>query len=84
MRLVRRLTKCIEDICIVGPNRVGHDVFIDLVAQDVIAGLIDLNDFLDATMDVIGEEAFDRLGGHGSLSVKRSLGDSYALLRARP
>jgi len=41
------------------PNSVSDDILVDLVAQDIILGLIDLDDLLDATMDVVGEEGFD-------------------------
>ena len=61
VRLVRRLSIRVENIGVVRPNGVGHDVLVDLVAQDIVVGLIDLDDLLDATMDVVGKEGFDEL-----------------------
>jgi hypothetical protein len=37
-------------------DRVGDDVLVDLVAEDLLVGLVDLDDLLDATVDVVGEE----------------------------
>ena len=53
MRLVWSLAICIENIGIVRPDRVGHDILIDFIAQDIIGGLIDLNDFLNPAVDVV-------------------------------
>ena len=61
MRLVRRLAIRVEDAGVVGPDRVGHDVLVDLVAEDLLVGLVDLDDLFDAAMDVVGEERLDRL-----------------------
>ena len=44
----------------VGPNSISDDVLVDLVTQDVVIGLVDLDDLLDATVNVVGKEGFDR------------------------
>ena len=64
VRLVRRLAVGVEDAGVVCADRVGDDVLVDLVADDLFVGLVDLDDFLDATVDVVGEERLDGRGGH--------------------
>ena len=41
---------------VVRPDRVRDDVLVDLVAEDLLVGLVDLDDLFDATVNVVGEE----------------------------
>ena len=85
VRLVRRLAVRVEDVRVVRADRVGDDVLVDLVAEDLFVGLVDLDDLLDATMDVVGEERLDGRGGrHRGVLIRRSSGGSCARRRARP
>ena len=74
MRLVGRLPVRVKNIGVVRPNSVGDDVLVDLVTQDIVIGLIDLDDLLDATMDVVGKEAFDQWRCHGCSSRQKIFG----------
>ena len=38
---------------------VGDDVLVELVADDLLVGLVDLDDLLDPPVDVAGEEVSD-------------------------
>ena len=49
---------------VVRADRVGDDVLVDLVAEDLLVGLVDLDDLFDATMDVVGEEVLIGVRGH--------------------
>ena len=40
-------------------DRVGHDIFVDFGGDDVLVGLVDLDDLFDAPVDVIGEKGGD-------------------------
>ena len=62
VRLVRRLAVRVEDAGVVRADRVRDDVLVDLVADDLLVGLVDLDDFFDATVDVVGEEGLDGRG----------------------
>ena len=52
---------CLEDSRCNAADGVGDDVLVDLVADDLLIGLVDLDDFFDAPVDVAGEERLDRL-----------------------
>jgi Ni,Fe-hydrogenase maturation factor len=43
----------------VRPDRVRHHVLVDLVPKDLLVVLVDLDDLLDATVDVVREEGLD-------------------------
>jgi hypothetical protein len=47
------------------PNGIGDNVLVNLVAQDRVIGLVDLDDFLDPSIDILGKERLYRLCGHG-------------------
>jgi hypothetical protein len=49
----------------VRPNRIGHDVLVDLVAKDLLVGLVDLDYLFDPAVNVVSEERFDGLCAHG-------------------
>jgi hypothetical protein len=62
VRLVRGLAIRVEDAGVVRADRVRDDVLVDFVANDLFVGLVDLDDFFDATVDVVGEERLDGRG----------------------
>jgi hypothetical protein len=64
VRFIGRLSICVKNIGEVRPNSVGHDILANLVTQDIVGGLVDFDDFLDATMDIVGKKGLDRLRGH--------------------
>ena len=64
VRLVRRLRVALEDRAEVGADRVGGDVFVDLLADELLVGLVDLDDLFDVPLDVGCEEVSDDRGGH--------------------
>jgi hypothetical protein len=55
------VSRTLEDRCS-APDRVRDDVLVDLVADDLLVGLVDLDDLLDATVDVVGEQRLDGVG----------------------
>ena len=61
VRLVRRLRVALEDRAEVRADRVGGDVLGELVADDLLVGLIDLDDLFDVALDVACEEALDEV-----------------------
>jgi hypothetical protein len=63
-RLVRCLAVRLEDAGVVRADRVRDDVLVDLVADDLFVGLVDLDDLFDATVDVVGEQGLDGRGRH--------------------
>ena len=71
---IGRLPVRVKNMGVVRPNSVSHDVLVDLVTQDIVIGLIDLDDLLDPTMDVVGKEAFDQWRCHGSSSRQKIFG----------
>jgi len=85
VRLVRRLSVRVKNAGEVQTNRVRDYVLVDFVADDLLVGLVDLDDLLDTTMDVVGEESLDlRVGRHRSGLFRRSSGGSYARHQALP
>ena len=56
VRLVRRLRVALEDRREVRADRVGDDVLGELVAEDLLVGLVDLDDLFDVAVDVAREE----------------------------
>jgi hypothetical protein len=50
----------------VRPNRVGHYVLGELVTVDLLVRLVDLDDLLDTSGDVVGEKVFDGFPAHVS------------------
>jgi hypothetical protein len=52
-----------------------------IVPKDFLVVLVDLDDLLDATVNII-RRLDGRIGGHRFVLVRRSSGDSYARLRA--
>ena len=69
---------------VVRPDRVGDDVLVDLVADDLFVGLVDLDDLLDTPMDVVREERLDGCIVIIVVLIRRSSGGSCARRRARP
>ena len=59
VRLVRRLRVALEDRAEVGADGVGGDVLGELLADELLVGLVDLDDLFDVPLDVGGEEVFD-------------------------
>ena len=49
----------LEDRAEVRADRVGGDVLGELVADELLVGLVDLDDLFDVPLDVAGEEVFD-------------------------
>ena len=64
VRLVRRLRVALEDRAEVGADGVGGDVLGELLADELLVGLVDLDDLFDVPLDVGGEEVFDDRGCH--------------------
>ena len=64
VRFVGRLAVLLEDVDEVFTERVSDHVFGKLLPEDLLAGLIDLDDLLDATVDVAGEELLHGLVRH--------------------
>jgi hypothetical protein len=83
VRLLPRGLVVVEHLAEVGADRVGDDVFGQLVADDRLVGLIDLNDLFDAAVDVASEQVLDGFGCHGS-TLRRSSAGSCARRPVRP
>ena len=45
-------------------DRLGNHVFLELVADDLLLGLVDFDHLLDASEDVAGEQVLDGFHGH--------------------
>ena len=55
VRLLGRLPVALQDLGEVAADGVGDDVLGEFVADDLLVGLVDLDDLLDAAGDVVGE-----------------------------
>ena len=73
VRFLRCLKVAFENLDVVLLNRLGGDVFADLLFDDVLIGLIDLDDLLDVTRDVAGKKFTDERHNLGRLENFRAV-----------
>ena len=74
VRLVRGFQVAVEDGRIEFADRLGGDILVDLLADDLLVCRIDLNDLLDAATDVAREKVLDERQGHGCFLPQKILG----------
>src|SRR5262249_9401158 len=84
VRLVRRFRVALEDRAVVRANGIGCDVLGELLTDELLIGLVALDDFLDVPLYVGCEEVFDQIGCHHWPISRRSSVGSCALRLRRP